>query len=84
MRSIRRLTRRALVLRNQCFGMLWLGQLLSGVGDWLLLVAVPLYVFQLTRSSSDAGLAFVAEVTPRLFSGLPRVCLSTAGRVGTS
>ncbi len=69
MRSIRRVTSRALVLRNRPFGMLWLGQLLSGAGDWLLLVAVPLYVFQLTRSASDAGLAFVAEVTPLLFLG---------------
>jgi MFS family permease len=67
--SIRRSTSRALVLRNRSFGMLWLGQLLSGAGDWLLLVAVPLYVFQLTRSASDAGLAFVAEVTPLLFLG---------------
>ena len=69
MRSIRRLTSRALVLRNRSFGMLWLGQLLSGAGDWLLLVVVPLYVFRLTRSASDAGLAFVAEVTPVLFLG---------------
>ena len=67
--SIRRLTGRALVLRNRSFGMLWLGQLLSGGGDWLLLVAVPLYVFRLTGSASDAGLAFVAEVTPLLFLG---------------
>ena len=69
MRSICRLTSRALVLRNRSFGMLWLGQLLSGAGDWLLLVAVPLYVFQLTGSASDAGLAFVAEVTPLLLLG---------------
>jgi MFS family permease len=69
MRSIRRLTSRALVLRNRSFGVLWLGQLLSGAGDWLLLVAVPLYVFQLTGSASDAGLAFVAEVTPLLLLG---------------
>jgi len=69
MRTIRRLTSRALVLRSRSFCMLWLGQLLSGAGDWLLLVAVPLYVFRLTRSASDAGLAFVAEVTPLLFLG---------------
>lgn len=69
MRSLRRLTSRALVLRNRSFGVLWLGQLLSGAGDWLLLVAVPLYVFRLTRSASDAGLAFVAEVTPLLLLG---------------
>lgn len=69
MGSIRRLTGRALVLRNRSFGLLWLGQLLSGAGDWLLLVAVPLYVFRLTRSASDAGLAFVAQVTPLLFLG---------------
>jgi MFS family permease len=69
MRCTRRLPSRALVLRNRSFGMLWLGQLLSGAGDWLLLVAVPLYVFRLTRSASDAGLAFVAQVTPLLFLG---------------
>ena len=69
MRSIRRLPSRALVVRSRPFGVLWLGQLLSGAGDWLLLVAVPLYVFRLTRSASDTGLAFVAEVTPLLFLG---------------
>ena len=69
MYDIRHLNRRALVFRNRAFGLLWLGQLLSGAGDWLLLVAVPIYVFQLTRSASDAGFALVADVTPRLLLG---------------
>ncbi len=69
MYDIRHLNRRALVFRNRAFGLLWFGQLLSGAGDWLLLVAVPVYVFQLTRSASDAGFALVADVTPRLLLG---------------
>lgn len=58
--------RSLIIIRNGSFGLLWTGQLLSSAGSWLLLVAVPVYVFHLTDSPSATGLAFVAEVVPLL------------------
>jgi MFS family permease len=61
--------RKAFPFRNSSFGLLWTGQLLSGVGTWLLVVAVPVYVFRITGSARDTGLATVAEVLPLLLLG---------------
>jgi MFS family permease len=61
--------RTAIVVRNPSFGLLWAGQLLSGVGTWLLLVAVPVHVFRLTGSASATGLTSAAEVLPMLAVG---------------
>jgi MFS family permease len=61
--------RNVIIIRNGSFGLLWTGQLLSATGSWLLIVAVPAYVFRLTDSASAAGLAFVAEVAPLLVVG---------------
>lgn len=58
-----------LIFRNRPFGLLWTGQLLSTGGDWLLQVAVPLYVFRLTGSPGDTGLTVVAEILPPLVLG---------------
>lgn len=44
------------------FRLLWAGQLLSAFGSWLLLVAVPYRVFQLTGSPVSTGLTFVAAL----------------------
>lgn len=62
-------TRQIIVVRNGSFGLLWSGQLLSATGTWLLVVAVPVHVFQLTHSARDTGLAFVAEVIPMVALG---------------
>ncbi len=56
--------RNMIIIRNGSFGLLWTGQLLSSTGSWLLLVAVPVYVFHLTRSAQATGLALVAGVVP--------------------
>ena len=61
--------RRTIIVREPSFGLLWTSQLLSGAGTWLLVVAVPVYVFRLTDSARDTGLAFVAEVVPLLAVG---------------
>ena len=47
------------LLGHRDFRLLWSGQLLSGLGSWLLFVAVPYRVFQMTRSPAATGLAFV-------------------------
>jgi MFS family permease len=51
------------------FRRLWLGQLASSLGTWLLVVAVPLYVFDLTGSTLATGIAFVAETLPAVVLG---------------
>ncbi len=53
-----------LALSIRDFRLLWTGQLLSSLGSWLLLVAVPYKVFELTRSPVATGFAFVAESVP--------------------
>ncbi len=60
---------RLLLVRNGSFGLLWTGQLLSAIGTWLMIVAVPVFVFHLTRSARDTGLAFAAEVVPMVALG---------------
>jgi MFS family permease len=55
-----------ILLQNRRFGLLWLGGLLSNAGNWLMIVAVPVYVFTMTGSTLSSGLAFVAEVLPAL------------------
>jgi MFS family permease len=64
----------AIVLRNRTFGRLWLSQLQSNLGTWLMIVAVPVYVFRLTGSATGTGLALLAETVPALvvapFAGL--------------
>lgn len=61
--------RKMIIFRNRSFGLLWTSQLLSNGGNWLLQVAVPVYVFRLTGSSTDTGLTVVAELMPLLFLG---------------
>lgn len=58
---------RGIVLRNRVFGRLWLSQLQSNLGTWLMIVAVPVYVFRLTGSATGIGLALLAETVPALF-----------------
>lgn len=54
------------LLRDRRFRLLWSGQLLSNIGDWFLVVAVPVYVFHLTGSALGTGLAFVTQMVPAL------------------
>lgn len=53
-----------IVIRNRAFGLLWSGQLLSNMGNWLMVIAVPVFVYTLTGSAVNTSLAFVAETLP--------------------
>lgn len=57
------------VLRVRDFRLLATGQLLSSLGDWLLLVAAPFYVLRLTGSTLATGLSLAAETVPALLLG---------------
>jgi MFS family permease len=61
--------RKMIICRNRSFGLLWASQVLSNGGNWLLEVAVPVYVFHLTGSARDTGLTVVAEILPLLALG---------------
>jgi MFS family permease len=46
------------------FRALWAAGLISDIGDWLLLIALPIVVYQLTGSALGTSLAFAAELGP--------------------
>ena len=60
---------RASAFAYRDFRLVWSGQVLSSVGNWLLVLAVPYYVFALTGSPLATGAAFIAEVLPALVLG---------------
>jgi MFS family permease len=57
------------VLCQRNFALLWLGDLISLTGDWLLIVALPFFIYQHTGSVLATGTMFIVEVLPRLFLG---------------
>lgn len=52
------------VLSVPAFRSLWVAGLISDAGDWLLLVALPIVVYQLTGSALGTSVAFAAELAP--------------------
>ena len=46
------------------FRRLWGAGLISDTGDWLLFIALPLVVFQLTGSALGTSIAFLLELVP--------------------
>jgi MFS family permease len=53
-------------LREAGFRRLWLAGLISTSGDWLLLVSLPILVFQRTGSTLGTAVAFLIELVPRV------------------
>ncbi len=56
-------------LRNQDFRLLWVGSLVSSLGTWLLVLALPAHVFLVTGSLRDTGLILAVEYLPALLLG---------------
>src|SRR5437773_10147548 len=57
------------LLRERNFGFFTFGALVSGVGDYVLSIALPFYVYQLTGSVLATSGIFVAETAPSLLVG---------------
>ena len=62
------------VLRQRNFALLWAGALISLLGDWLLLLALPLFIYQRTGSALATGAMFIVET-------LPGICLGSIAGV---
>jgi MFS family permease len=56
-------------LRIPDFRLLWAGGLISSLGSWLLVIAVPAYILAATGSLRDTGLTLAAEYLPLLLLG---------------
>lgn len=57
------------VLRQRNFSLLWFAGLISMIGDWMLRIALPVYIFELTNSTLATGLMFMVSTLPRLLFG---------------
>jgi DHA3 family macrolide efflux protein-like MFS transporter len=58
------------VLRNRHFLALWLGQVVSNIGDYFYFLAVPLTVNRLTGSTTAMALSMMSIFLPQLLFGL--------------
>jgi predicted MFS family arabinose efflux permease len=56
-------------LRIPDFRLLWGGGLVSSLGSWLLVLAVPAHILAATGSLRDTGLTLAAEYLPQLMLG---------------
>src|ERR1044072_974851 len=58
-----------LLRRNRSLRQLWLGQVVSQMGDWFDTIALYTIILRLTGSGGDVGLLLVALVVPSFFFG---------------
>ncbi|MBI5876161.1 MAG: MFS transporter [Chloroflexi bacterium] len=57
------------VLRQRNFGLLWFGQAISMIGDWVLFIALPFHIYQVTGSALATGGMFMATTLPGILLG---------------
>jgi MFS family permease len=62
-------------LRDQSFRRLWIAGLISDTGDWLLLVSLPILVYESTHSTIGTAAAFLVQLAP------PVLLAPLAGRI---
>jgi MFS family permease len=58
-------------LRQRDFALLWFGGLISLTGSWVLQVALPFHVYQITGSALAAGAMAIAHTLPAVLLGSP-------------
>lgn len=57
------------LLRQRNFVLLWSGGLISMIGDWLLRIGLPVYVYMLTRSALTTSIMLIIGFLPSLLLG---------------
>ena len=57
------------LLCQRNYGLLWSSQLISQIGNWALLAALPFLVFDLTGSVLATGTMFIVEVVHSILLG---------------
>jgi len=57
---------RTAILRHRDFRLLWAAGTVSGLGSWLLVVAVPAQLYRLTGSPAATGTALAVEALPAM------------------
>jgi MFS family permease len=57
------------LLRQRNFGLLWVGGLISMIGDWVLFVGLPFEIYRLTGSTLATGGMVLAMLVPRILLG---------------
>ena len=57
------------LLRQRNFALLWFGGLISIMGDWVLGVALPFFVYQVSGSTIATAVMVAMELLPRLLFG---------------
>jgi len=56
-------------LRQRNFALLWFARLASVIGTWVLNVALPFYVYEVTGSALATGLLFIVRTLPGVLLG---------------
>ncbi len=57
------------LLRQRNFALLWWGGLISMIGDWMLRIALPAFIYERTGSTLATGAMFIAGQLPNLLLG---------------
>ncbi len=57
------------IFQQRNFSLLWVGQFISIIGDWVLFIALPFYTYSLTGSVLATGAMFIVSTLPRLVLG---------------
>ncbi len=57
------------LLRQRNFALLWFASLISLVGDWMLMIGLPIYMYILTHSALATSFMFMAGILPQIALG---------------